>query len=164
MKGDVIQQMKVLSCELAKRAGSYGSDVRGQPALRSLPDTSPSWTGCETSGRNRVNSKKVPKGCCGRRPASDAGKAVERVGAIAHRTRAVHRDNGGSTTRRIASQHGRSTAVEIKRSSTAPWGLAAVEVGGARSTAEDRETGWREGALVLRCFGRRRGSGRLACA
>jgi len=162
VKGEVIQQMKVLSCELAKRAGSYGSEVHGQPALRSLPDTSPSRTGCETSGRNRVNSKKVPKGCCGCRPASDAGKAVERVGAIAHRTRAVHRDSGGSTTRRISSQHGRSIDVEIKRSATAPRVLAEMEVGGARSTVEGRETGWREGALVLRCFGRRRWSGRLA--
>lgn len=161
-KGEVIQQMQVLSCELAKRAGSYGSGVTGQPAGRSLPDTSSSWTSCESSGRNRVNSRKAPKGCCGCRPASDVGKAAERVGAIARRTRAVHRGSGDSTMRRTTSQHGRSTSVEIKRSPTAPWERAGLDVGGARSTAEGRETGWREGALVLRCFGRRRGSGRLA--
>ena len=56
---------------------------------------------------------KAPKGCCGCRPAPDAGKAAERAGAIARRSRAVHRGSGDGTVRRTASQRGRSGSVEM---------------------------------------------------
>lgn len=160
-KGEVIQQMRVLSWELATHPGSYGSGVVGQPPCRSLPDKSSLRASCESSGRNRVNSMKAPKGCCGCRPAPDAGKAAERAGAIARRSRAVHRGSGDGTVRRTTSQRGRSSSAEMDDLQSRLGREPILEVGGAHSTAEGRETGWREGALVSRCFGRRRGSGRL---
>jgi hypothetical protein len=153
MKGPGLLQVRVLSEERMAHLGSCGSGFPGQPgrlkpAVNGAAERRPANPRAET----RVNPEDAPKDCCGRRSVLNAEKAATPEPGRSYRyrpsrLRVARRGTGISTWRKRLGQHGRPTGAAA-RQRPPPRRRAPVGIGGAHSTDEARETGWREGALV----------------
>jgi len=164
-QSDVRQPVEVRSGKLSVRPGSYGSGWSWQRVRSKPPGKRPGASRAATwQAVTQVNlTRMAPKDCCGRRPAFGTGKAAvggprttdgwDRPARRGVRGRHVRTDDGATRETRRGGRLLLPTALP---------GWPAAGVGGGCSTVEAGESRWREGPLVLECFRRRRGSGRLA--
>lgn len=152
MKSLSLLQVKVLSGERTAHAGSYGGGWSGQPghAKPSGQKAAQRRSATPRAG-TRVNPEQAPKGCCGRRSALNTEKAAAPGPSRPSWVRAVRRGSGVGTRRGRLRQHGRPIEMGFRLSQRLKKPVS-VGVGGAHSTGEVPETGWREGALVLGAF------------
>jgi hypothetical protein len=162
VKGVDVLQVRILPGELSIHPGSYGDGWQGQPSAQSSPERSPIRSGCNLTGRNsrelRVNPERLswmPTGFGRWEGCKDRSRQSMQV------TGPSAGGRGGGMPEETSAQHGRPTAAGLAAPRVRVES-ATVGVGGVHSTCEAGESRWREGALVLVCFRRRRGSGRLA--
>ena len=148
-----VLRVKVSSQELSVRLSSYGDDRCGQPAGRSSPDKSPVKPGCKPTGRNVSELWKVPERLSQRPTRPGRGEGCQAGGLKPTHSRLPSAgESGDGMPGKTLAQHGRPRLVDRSLIQRPFWGSARLGVGGAHSTCEALETGWREGALVLLCF------------
>jgi hypothetical protein len=159
VKGVVTLQVEVLSRELVVHPGSYGRAGTGDRTREAFRKDARLGRAAIRRAGTQVNSENPRKTVAGAdplrtwgRPRCSRPETIRWARAVRRGKGSRHAGRGGGATREA-----RRAGEWPRRPVVADRGASGV--GGARSTGEGRETGWREGALVLGASKRAEGQG-----